>query len=478
MMESKISDNNDTENLATVSAVNESISSSTYRRKQLKDETTSIECAYSWLIVLQGFIGAVMADGIFSFGIFLPLYSDLYDSPQFITSIIGSVAIFLALILSPLAGYLIDNYGPKKVLLVAVIFSGFGYFLASLSTNIWQLFLTQGVLVGIGASFGYIGPMTAVGQWFDKNSSLAMGVAGSGTGFGQIFMVEIITYLLKTMDIKGALQYLALIQVVSLLFCTLVICEGPGKHAICIPPDAVDSENVILTDSNEKMIMPMEDKHLSKEEEHMPMEDRQASVNGIKASVDGRQTSGRLTIVDGRLTIVDGRLTTVNGRHTIVDARLSSVNGRLSNVNLRLSTINTLPMIKKETSFYHESKDLFKSRIFVFIFTSLSIFAFGATVPLFYIPAYTLDKNLGDTDAANQLISFLGVGSGFGRIIAGILGDRFSKSRILMLSMLIIGVLTFLWIGITSYGELVAYSVLYGLGYGFAECLTGPIGTF
>lgn len=52
------------------------------------------DTGYAWLIVLQGFIGSSLSDGgIFSFGIFLPLYVQSLNASTSAVSFIGGVAV-------------------------------------------------------------------------------------------------------------------------------------------------------------------------------------------------------------------------------------------------------------------------------------------------------------------------------------------------------------------------------------------------
>ncbi|KAK6071359.1 MFS monocarboxylate [Seiridium cupressi] len=65
------------------------------------------------------------------------------------------------------------------VLLVAV-----GFTLASFSTTLWQLLLTQGLLVGLGMSFIYFPLLSPAPEYFTSHRATAMGfiLAGGGTG--------------------------------------------------------------------------------------------------------------------------------------------------------------------------------------------------------------------------------------------------------------------------------------------------------
>ena len=55
---------------------------------------------------------------------------------------------------------------------------------ASFAGSIWQLYLSQGVLTGLGLGAIFIPSVQVVPQWFLKRRSLAGGIASAGSGFG------------------------------------------------------------------------------------------------------------------------------------------------------------------------------------------------------------------------------------------------------------------------------------------------------
>jgi MFS family permease len=63
----------------------------------------------------------------------------------------------------------------------------FGMMMLSLSKEYYQVFLSQGLCMGLGAGLLYIPSLALVGIWFDKKRALAMGVVMSGIAVG-LFM--------------------------------------------------------------------------------------------------------------------------------------------------------------------------------------------------------------------------------------------------------------------------------------------------
>lgn len=116
-----------------------------------------------------------------------------------------------------------DRYGNNRIIALGACCIGLGYALASLSKEIWQLYLTLGIITGFGYSFAFISAVTVVGQWFKVRRGLALGTAVAGSGLGQLAMTQITGVLLTQFSWRGTLLILALINFVGLIICSLFI---------------------------------------------------------------------------------------------------------------------------------------------------------------------------------------------------------------------------------------------------------------
>lgn len=78
----------------------------------------------------------------------------------------------------------------------------------SFANQLWQLYLTQGMLFGIGAAFCFAPSVTLPSQWFYKRRGLATGIAVSGSGIGGVVLSPLTQHLIATMGYRNALRVL------------------------------------------------------------------------------------------------------------------------------------------------------------------------------------------------------------------------------------------------------------------------------
>src|SRR3984893_1786569 len=97
-----------------------------------------------------------------------------------------TILIVLQTWLSPLQGYLIDKFGPRLLVAIGGSLSGLGWVAASYATSLTMLYLTYGLLCGIGTGIVYIGIIGLMVRWFPEKRGLATGIVAAGYGFGAI----------------------------------------------------------------------------------------------------------------------------------------------------------------------------------------------------------------------------------------------------------------------------------------------------
>ena len=144
---------------------------------------------YGWFVVGGAITVWFVTVGtfFFSYGVFLPVMSDTFGWSRTATGAGLTIALLSFGLASPLVGVSIARFGPRKNIIAGNLVVALGMFGMSQCSELWQLYLFFGVMVGLGAGFGlYLACTTLVNNWFDHKRSLAMGIvvtAGSLAGF-------------------------------------------------------------------------------------------------------------------------------------------------------------------------------------------------------------------------------------------------------------------------------------------------------
>jgi OFA family oxalate/formate antiporter-like MFS transporter len=98
-----------------------------------------------------------------------------------------SLLIILQTWLSPFQAYLVDRFGPRRLIAIGALLSGGSWVLSAFVDSIWALYFTYGVLGGIGTGIIYVGIIGLMVRWFPDRRGLATGLAAAGYGFGAFF---------------------------------------------------------------------------------------------------------------------------------------------------------------------------------------------------------------------------------------------------------------------------------------------------
>lgn len=145
----------------------------------------------AWLTVLGSWFCMFASYGfISSMGVFQDYYQTHFlsdDSPSNIAWIL-SLQVFFLSVAAPFAGWFFDNYGPNLLVILGSFLLVFGLMMLSLSTQYYQIFLSQAVCCGIGMGLIFHSAVNSISTWFRRRRGLAMGLASSGSGVGGVVL--------------------------------------------------------------------------------------------------------------------------------------------------------------------------------------------------------------------------------------------------------------------------------------------------
>jgi len=149
-----------------------------------------------------------------------------------------SLLIVLQTFLSPAQGYLVDRFGPRLLLSFGAALTGLSWVLAAQVESLMGLYLTYGLLGGIGTGIIYVGVVGMMVQWFPDKRGLATGLVAAGYGFGAILTTLPISTSLKTSGLSSTLMtFGVIIGVVGIL-----AALGTRRPSTAVAHVAADAE--------------------------------------------------------------------------------------------------------------------------------------------------------------------------------------------------------------------------------------------
>lgn len=165
---------------------------------------------WGWVVVFASFVVNLIADGItFSFGVIYVEFLNYFGEGKGKTAWIGSLFMAMPLLSGPVASFLTDRYGCRKVTIAGSILACLGFVMSAFSTSMEMLFLTFGVLAGFGLSLCYVAAVVIVAYYFDKRRSFATGLSVCGSGIGTFIFAPLTQVLIENYGWRGTTLILA-----------------------------------------------------------------------------------------------------------------------------------------------------------------------------------------------------------------------------------------------------------------------------
>jgi sugar phosphate permease len=171
--------------------------------------------------------------GIMFYG--LPFFFDFWVKDfHWSRATVTSGSMFGKIIIGPLfgfvAGWFIDRFGPRRLMLCGIMMCGLAVIGLSRMTSLWE-FYSLYLLMALGYMFG--GPLpnqVLTSRWFNKSRGKAMGIAYLGIGVGGMLVPQIAKWLNMQMDWRSSLVILGIFMIAVAFPMAWFVHENPGGN--------------------------------------------------------------------------------------------------------------------------------------------------------------------------------------------------------------------------------------------------------
>jgi MFS transporter, OFA family, oxalate/formate antiporter len=167
--------------------------------------------ANRWGIALAGIFMQIALGAVYAWSVFrIPLTKQFGWTISQVT-LTFTICILVLGFAAFFGGLWLNKKGPRIVALTGGFLYGLGVFLASYSANkLWWLYMSYGVIGGIGLGFGYIVPVAVLVKWFPDRRGLITGIAVGGFGAGALVTAPVATRLIASVGVLQTFAYLGI----------------------------------------------------------------------------------------------------------------------------------------------------------------------------------------------------------------------------------------------------------------------------
>ena len=181
-------------------------------------------------VAATGFLSLFSLVGIMFYG--LPFFYDFWVKEfgwtrETVTSGNFVAKIIIGPIFGFIAGWVIDKFGPRRLMLSGIVMGGIALIGLSMMTSLWQLYFFY-MFNALGYMCG--GPLpnqVLISRWFDKGRGKAMGIAYLGIGVGGMLVPQIARWLNFNFGWHDALMILGILMIAIAFPMAWFVQENP-----------------------------------------------------------------------------------------------------------------------------------------------------------------------------------------------------------------------------------------------------------
>ena len=191
-----------------------------------------------WIQLVLGLVAMMsISSPQYVWTLFTKPIQDALGVPLSAVQITLTILIVLQTWLSPAQGFLVDKFGPRLLIASGSILSGLGWVTAAYTTSLTGLYLTYGLLCGVGTGIVYIGIVGLMVRWFPDRRGFATGMVAAGYGFGAIATTFPIDTMLKSAGYQHTLVVFGII--LGLVGAAAALAMRPPRSDDVLPPPSV-----------------------------------------------------------------------------------------------------------------------------------------------------------------------------------------------------------------------------------------------
>ncbi|MBM7344052.1 MFS transporter [Pantoea coffeiphila] len=202
-----------------------------------------------WLTLIGTIITQFALGSVYTWSLFNGQLSSKLDAPiSKVAFSFGLLSLGLALA-SSVAGKLQERFGVRKVTLSAGLLMAAGLMLTSQADNLFMLYLTAGVLVGLADGAGYLITLSNCVKWFPERKGLISACSIGAYGLGSLGFKFICSYLLSVNSLETTFMIWGGLAMSMIVLGSLMMKDAPLQKASASSSSAQPARDFTLAES-------------------------------------------------------------------------------------------------------------------------------------------------------------------------------------------------------------------------------------
>ena len=138
----------------------------------------------------------------------------------------------------PLAGWLVDRFGPRLLLFVGATMSGGGFLILGQTRSIWAFGLIYLGVITVGSNIGFSYPMaTLINNWFYRQKAMAMSVFHAADSIMPALLVPVLAITLVNWGLERTFTVIGIVLLVAILPLAFFIKDTPESMGLTMDGD-------------------------------------------------------------------------------------------------------------------------------------------------------------------------------------------------------------------------------------------------
>lgn len=185
-----------------------------------------------WVLAITAFLMQLALGSVYAWSVFLKPVGAVYHVSRLQANLTFSIVLLALGVTAGFGGYLNNRFGPRVIATIGGILYGLGVILAAFAApNIFILYLTFGIIGGIGIGLGYIVALAMLIKWFPDRRGFITGLAVAGFGAGALITSPVAAALITSVGLGSTFLYLGIAYLVVIVIVAQFFRTAPEDYA-------------------------------------------------------------------------------------------------------------------------------------------------------------------------------------------------------------------------------------------------------